>query len=142
MEYLFYILFFVIISVLSLCTIIPIFKRHHKTTGAIINYNATMSKYVYKVNMKSDDIIEKLKCKNIDDELSCTIDLANSVMIFSDDNDTREYHYCIQESSDYSVLKLEKVSLISMKSQIPYKLNPYMVRKLHAEMLPYSDNSF
>ena len=142
MEYLFYIMFFVIFSVLSLGIIIPIFKKHYKTTGAIINYNATMSKFVYKVNLKSDDLIEKLKCKNIDDELSCTIDLANSVMTFSDDNDTREYHYCIQESSDYSVLKLENVSLISMKSQIPYKLNTYMVRKLHAEMLPYSDNSF
>ena len=75
MEFLlFAILFFVILVPLVLGIIIPIYKSHNKVTGGIINYDSTMRKFVYKVNLSSEGIINLLKTKNDVDELSCSVD--------------------------------------------------------------------
>ncbi len=136
------ILFFVILFPLVLCIVIPIYKNHDKATGGIINHDAMMQKFVYKVNLKRDEIIDLLKIKNGLDELSCTIDLERGTVNFTEYGSNREYYYHIHECNGFSVLQLEQVVPIGMRSHIPLKLNPFMVRKLNAEIIPFSKYGF
>ena len=138
----FAILLFAILIPLVLGIIIPIYKSHYKVTGDIINYDSTMRKFVYKVNLSSEDIINLLKTKNDIDELSCSFDFNRSVIKFAEYGSNREYYFQIQECDGFSILRLEQVALIGMQSYVPHKLNPFIVSKLQAEIIPYSQYVF
>lgn len=143
MEFLpFTIFFFVILVPLVLGIIIPIYKSHNKVTAGIINYDSTMRKFVYKVNLSRENIIKLLKIKNAVDSLSCTFDFDKSVIKFSEYGSNIKYYFQVQECNDFSILRLEQVALISTQSHIPYKLNPFIVSKLQAEIIPYSQYGF
>lgn len=138
MEYLFFVLFFFVIFMpLVLGMIIPIYKEHSKVTGGIINYDSAMRKFVYKIYLSSQEIIDLLNTKNDIDELSCAFDFEKSVIRFSEYGSHRDYYFQLQECGDFSILRLEQVALIGMKSHVPYKLNPFMVSKLQAEIVPF-----
>lgn len=139
MKFLFLVLLlFALLIPMVLGIIIPIFKNHSKVTGDIINYDSTMSKFVYKINLSSEEIINLLKIKNDVDELSCTFDFDRSVISFSEYGSHKDYYFQIQECDGCSVLRLEQVALIGMQSYIPYKLNPFIVSKLQAQIIPFS----
>lgn len=143
MEFLFLVLiFFLIIIPFVLGIIIPIYKEHNKVTGGIINYDSTMRKFVYKINLSSKEIIDLLNTKNDIDELSCAFDFENSIIRFSEYGSHRDYCFNIQECSDFSILRLEQVDLFGMQNYITYKLNPFIVSKLRAEIVPFSQYYF
>jgi hypothetical protein len=101
-----------------------------------------MRKFVYKVSLTREDIINRLNTKNVMDELSCTFDFERSVARFSEFGSYKEYYFYIEEYNGYSFLKLEEVALIGIKSSVPIKLNPFMVNKLQAEIIPFSQHRF
>ncbi|MBQ8358354.1 MAG: hypothetical protein IJX37_00370 [Oscillospiraceae bacterium] len=143
MEYLYFAIFFIVILIPPvLGMIIPIYKSHGKVTGEIINYNSTMRKFVYKINLSSHEIIDLLNIKNDVDELSCTFDFDKSVIRFSEYGSHIDYYFQIQECGGFSILRLEQVALIGMQSYVPYKLNPFIVSKLRAEIIPFSQYGF
>lgn len=143
MEFLlFAIFFFLILIPLVLGITIPIYKNHKKVTNGIINYNPTMRKFVYKVNLSSEDIINLLKNKNETDELSCAFDFDKSIINFSEYGSNKEYYFRIQVCNGFSILMLEQVSLIGMQSHIPYKINSFITSKLQAEIIPFSQYGF
>lgn len=139
MELLFFVVFFFVILIpLVLGIIIPIYKNHSKVTGGIINYDSSMRKFVYKVNLSHQQMVDLLNTKNDVDELSCTFDFDKAIIRFSEYGSHRDYYFQIQECSGFSILKLEQVELIGMSSHVPYKLNPFIVNKLQAEIVPFS----
>ena len=143
MEFLFLILFFFIFLIpLILGIVIPIYKNHNKVTAGIINYDSTMRKFVYKINLSSHEIIDLLNTKNDGDELSCGFDYEKSIIRISEYGSHRDYYFNIQECSGFSILRLEQVSLFGMQSHVPLKLNPFIVSKLQAEIVPFSKYHF
>ena len=143
MEYVFWAIFFFIILIpLVLGIIIPIYKKHHSVTGGIVNYDSTMRKFVYKINLSYQQIVDLLNTKNDVDELSCTFDLDKAIIRFSEYGSHRDYYFQVQEFDGFSILRLEQVALIGMQSHVPYKLNPFFVSKLHAEIVPFSQYGF
>ena len=141
MEFL--LLFFIVILIpLVLGIHISIYNDHKKSCGGIINYDSSMRKFVYKIFLSSQEIVDLLSTRNEVDELSCDFDFESSVIRFSEYGSHRDYYFQVQECGDYSVLRLEQVALIGMRSSVPYKLNPFMVNKLKAEIVPFSLYSF
>lgn len=136
------IFFFVILIPLVLGMVAPMLKKHYKTTDAVMNYDIYMRKFVYKVPLKRDEIIEALRYTDDIDELSCSFDFERSAVVISEYGSSREYYFYIDEYDGYSILKLEQVALIGMSSHIQYKLNPFMVSKLHARLVPFSQYAF
>ncbi|MBE6949133.1 MAG: hypothetical protein E7456_04740 [Ruminococcaceae bacterium] len=134
--------FFLILIPLVLGIIIPIYKSHGKATGDVINYDLTMRKFVYKINLSSQEIIDLLNTKNAIDDLSCDFDFDKSIIRFSEYGSHRDYYFQIQQCSGFSILRLEQVALMGMQSYVPYKLNPFMVSKLQAEIIPFSKYAF
>ena len=143
MEFLIFSAFFFLILIpLVLAIIIPVYKNHHKTTRNVINYDSMMRKYVYKVYMSKEEIISKLKNTTDIDELSCDFNHERSVIKFSEYGSSREYYFKIHECDGFSILRLEQVELLGMSSYIPLKLNPFLVSKLRAEIIPFSQCGF
>ena len=101
-----------------------------------------MRKYVYKVYMAKEEIINTLRNNNGIDEISCNLDFERSIINFSEYGSNRDYYFQIQECDGFSILRLKQVSLLCMSSRIPYKLNPFIVRKLQAEIIPFSQYEF
>ena len=97
-----------------------------------------MLKYIYKVYLPKENIIRILEEKNVIDDLSFKFDFEKSIVKISEYGSSREYFFDIQEYDGYSILKLNQVSFFAMSSHIPYKLNPFMVNKLKAEPIPFS----
>ncbi len=142
MDFLFLvIIFFVVIVPLVLGIVIPIYKKHNNVTGNVVNYDAFMRKYVYKIYMSQEEIINTLKIKNDTDELSCTFDFDRAVILFSEYGLSKEYFFEIQECDGFSILKLNQVDFL-LQNNISYKLNPFMVSKLNAEIVPFSQYEF
>ena len=139
MEILVIPIFIVLILMLVMGHTIPIYKKHAETSANIKNFDSYMRKFVYKVNLPSEIIINALSTRNVVDELYCHFDLENSVIRISEYGSHRDYYYQIIECDGYCILKLEQVALIGMSSYIPYMLNPFMVSKLQAELIPYSE---
>lgn len=143
MEVLFYMIFFFIILIpLVLGIFMPILMNHNKATSDIINYDSVMRKFVYKVPLAREEIIRILKTPNAIDTLSCSFDFEKSTIVFSEYGSHNEYYFHIEEHSGFSILKLEQTSLIVISGHIPYKLNPFMVSKLQAEIVPFSQYRF
>ena len=134
------------IMVVCLGVLIPKYEKFAKATGSVVNYDRNMTKFVYKVYMSREEIISSLKIMNVKDELSCTFDFERNIVIFTDilmsyvyKGINKKYFYEIQECDGFSILKLSSVSpLFSERNDIPYKLNPFMVSKINAEIVPFS----
>ena len=143
MEFLFFALLILVVLIpLVLGIIIPIYKNHREATGGISNYDSFMRKFVYKVCLSKEEIIERLKTRNTTDELACIFDANKPIITFSEYGSDRAYYFSVQEGEGYSVLRLGQVSSLAMQSHVPYKLNPYMIRKLQAQIVPFSEFGF
>ena len=122
---------------------ISMHKQHSQATGNIINYDVFMNKFVYKIPLTKAEIISKLSDRNDAGELSCTLDPERAVIVFSDFNSSKDYFFYIQEQDGFSVLQLKTVSAVSMhRNYIGWKLNPFMVDKLHAQIVPFAQYGF
>ena len=141
-PWLFVAFFFLLLIPLVLAITIPIYKNHYKATSNVVNYDSMMRKFVYKVCMSSEQIINELKNTTDIDELSCDFDHERSVIKFSEYGSSREYYFKIHECDGFSILCLEQVELLGMQSYIPLKLNPFLVSKLRAEIIPFSQYGF
>ena len=136
------VIFILILLPLMIVFFIPKIIRHYKSTGAILNYNSTMTKFVYKVPMPKDDIIRMLQMKNAAERLTCTVDLENLIVTFQDVNSTREYYFYIEKYNSFSILKLAQTTRINTGGHILYELNPYIISKLQAEPILFSEYGF
>ncbi|MBO5097192.1 MAG: hypothetical protein J6B96_02630 [Agathobacter sp.] len=135
-------LFFIILILIVFGIIYPIYKNHFKATGGIINYDITMREFVYKTNLQHDDVVELLSMRSDNDELLCEFDFNRSIIKFSEYGSNREYYFQIQRYDGFSILRLEQVALIGMSSHVPYKLNPFIISKLQAEIVPFTEYGF
>lgn len=131
--------FLLLLIPLVLGIVIPTVREHKKTTGDVVNYDSMMRTFMYKIPMSQAEIISTLQEKNGADVLSCDFDPERSIVKIAEYGSSREYYYTIEVCNGYSVLKLTQVSLMGMQSHIPYKLNPFMVSKLKAKLLPYKE---
>ena len=143
MDIFFFILFlFIVIIPIVLMHHIPIHKNHIQATNGVINYDSFMRKFVYKVSFTEKEIIDKLTIPNAIDELQCNFDFEKNTVIFSEYGSHMAYYFQIVKCNSFSILRLEQTSLIGMKSSVPYKLNPFLINKLQAQIIPFSKYGF
>ena len=136
------IFFFVILIPLCLGIVVPMYKKHYKTIDGGMNYDIYMRKFVYKVPLKRDEIIEALSFTDEIDELTCSFDAVRHIVDISEYGSHREYFFYIEEYDGFCFLKLEQTSVFAMSSRVPFKLNPFIVNRLQAELVPFSEYAF
>ncbi len=134
----FIVIFFLFLIAIVLGIVFTTHKSHKKVTNGIANYDSSMRKFVYKIYLSKEDIVNLLKTKNEIDELFCEFNFKKSTVNISEYGSCIEYYFRIQECNGFSILNLEQVTFVGMQSYIPYKLNPFMINKLNAEIVPFS----
>ncbi len=142
MKIVFIILFFIMLFALVLGIIIPIYKNHKKISNGIINYDSTMRRFVYKVNLSRQEVIKLLKTKNEVDELICSFNDDETIITIAEYSSNRKYYFEVREYKEYSILRLEQIALIGTQSWVSYKLNPFISSKLQAEIIPFSQYGY
>ena len=116
----------------------PSYEKYLNATNGIVNYNPALTKFVYKVYMSKEEIINSLKIMNVKDELSCAFDFERNIIIFSGlEIIKKEFFYEIHECDGFSILKLRQASLYGSPNFV-FKINPFMVSKINAEIIPFS----
>ena len=120
-------------------TLVKKTKQANKTE----NYNRMMNRYIYKVPMQAEELLDTLGRKNVYESLYCTIDQENHVITLSNPTNPREYKkycYSIHEAVDFSILRIEEIYSFRRKGYLHLKVNPFILQKLNAEKMVYYQN--
>ena len=135
-----FLLFFVLLLIAIIFgTYIPAYQTYKNATGNIVNHDPTMQKFVYKVFLSKQQILDILSHTENTDLLYCHVDLEQSIIEFSDLTYKDKFNFEILELNNFSVLRLNRILFqTSRGSLIVYKLNPFLVQKLNAEIIPYA----
>ena len=130
---------FIFILIVTLGVTIPMYAKHWKATGGVVNYDFAGRMIVYKVYMSEEEIINSLKIMNAKDSLTCKFDFEKKTVLFSELSGMKqEFFYDIQECDGFSILKLNQASVFGVRDFIPFKLNLFMISKINAEIIPFS----
>lgn len=136
----FYLFFFLILLPLVLLMIYPIYKKHYETTANVTNFNGDMSKFVYRIELTREQILERLKIPNINDGMH--YELKDDEITFSNYGDADStWQIIIEEYQGFSILRINKLGFIlSSQSYIPMIMNPFWANKCDAKPIPFSDS--
>ena len=139
-------LFFAIFSCLVLPVVLlyskSIIREHDDVTGETVNYDSFMRKFVYKVSLTQDEIIHTLTISNDADALHCSFDTDVPIITFSEYGSGVAYYFSLREYDGFYILRLEQVPKFGTQGAIPHKLNPFIVKKLHAQIVSFSQYGF
>ncbi len=138
MEEIFFVVMYLFVLTLVLAIVVPLYKNHIKVTKEIINYDNFMRCFVYKTYLSKDEIIKALQVINSADELKCDVNNEESTIVFSEYGASVRYCFEVKQVEDFCVFKLEQISFVATQGNISLKLNPFITKKLNAEMVPYS----
>ena len=116
-------------------------KEHMSTTKEIVNHNDRLTKFVYKIPMKREEIIEALRSAKDTSELRCEVDPSLSQLTFDSVNGRRKYAYAVREEKDYSYFYIKEL-YTPFQGHVEYKINSFMIANLGAELIPYSEDAF
>ncbi len=140
MEFLESMVFMAVVLALLAAVLVPPMVRHRKVT-AVRNHNVARMKFVYKIEMSQEALLDTLSDST--NNLAFRINRENATMRICDASSTILYYYDIEKIADETVvLRLEQRSYVTMRSQISYKLNPFFVDFLDAELLPFEEYGF
>lgn len=130
---------FIFILIVTLGVTIPMYAKHWKATGGVVNYDFAGKNIVYKVYMSEEEIINSLKIMNAKDSLACTFDFEKKTVLFKELSGIKqEYFYEIKECGGFSILQLSQATVFGVRDFIPYKLNLFLISKINAEIIPFS----
>ena len=135
----FFLFFFLILTPLVLLMVYPKCKKHYEATGNVTNYNGDMSKFVYRVELTKEQILERLKIPNYNDGLH--YELKDDEITFSDyGSPDSTWQIIVEEYKEITILRVNKLGFIlPSQSYIPIKMNPFWANKCDAKPIPFSD---
>lgn len=97
-----------------------------------------MNEFVFKVHLMTLEIMQKLGIRNAGDELDCVLDSEEMTIVLSHYGGKRKFAVEIREYDEFSILKLRGSKFTMGANYLEYKINPFIVKKLDAELVPYS----
>ncbi len=138
-EVLVVIFFFLVLIPLVLAIVIPVYKNHIKVTGNIINYDTHKRCFVYKTYLSREEILKALQIVNAADELKCVLNSQESTIVFSEYGASIKYYFEVKQVYGFYIFKIEQIPYFATNGYIPIKLNSFIVQKLSAELVPFSE---
>ena len=138
----------VLIIIFSVCFLVVglgIFykcRELRKVSKGVVNHDNFMREFIFKIDKPEEEILSILSSEIKSDFFSCTLNQNEKTITFYEFRDMNEYKYDIQEYDNYCILRLKQTSFISNIRDVLYKLNPFIVKKLNAEIIPYSKDGF
>lgn len=117
----------------------PIYKKHCEATGDVVNYNALATKYVYRSELTSAEILDRLKMPNIHDGIRYSLKEDEITFSYYGEADT-VWQIIIEEYKGFSILRVNKLgSVLTSQRYIFMEMNPFWANKCDAKPIPFSD---
>ena len=139
MEFIFLALAFVILFPVALYFILAPMFRERRISNNVRNQDTFSQEYLFKVNCAKDEFLKKINTPNVYDVLEFTFDNNTMTITFSKYGANIPYTVFIKEFDGGCYIKLSKNVLIGDRSNIPYQINEFMIKKFNAELLPYEE---
>ena len=139
MEFIIFAIVFVALIPISLFLILKPMLRERKISNGIRNQDTFSQKYLFKVNYTKNEFLQKLNIPNVYDVLEFTFDNNTMTITFSEYNAKIPYLVTIKELENGCYIRLTKKVFFGDKSNIPYYINEFMIKKFDAELLPYEE---
>lgn len=139
MEFIFLAVAFLILIPVVLYFILFPKLREREISNGIRNQDEFSQNYLFKVNCSKQNFLQKMNAANVLDLLEYTFDLDTKTITFSKYGANIPYTVFIKEFDGGCYIKLTKNVLIGDRSNIPYQINEFMIKKFNAELLPYEE---
>ena len=139
MEFIiFAIVFVALISIVLFFVLKPMF-RERKISNGIRNQDALYANYLFKTNYSKQEFLNLIVISNVTDLMDYTFDNNTMIITFSKYNAKIPYLVTIKEIENGCYIRLTKKVFIGDRSNIPYYINEFMIKKFDAEILPYEE---
>ena len=136
----FWLLFSALLFILVLASWIPIWRRNSRAENGVVNHDAMMTRFIWRVRLTPSEIIPALTKENVQDALRCSLEPDGQTLRMSlGHSEDACYHFTIEQHNGFSVLRLVQTPVILANGMQKTMLNPFVIGKLGAEPLPYSD---
>ena len=136
----FSLLVFAFVFILVLAIWIPVWRKNSCAEDGVVNHDAMMTQFVWRVQLLPSEIIPALTKANVQDALRCSLDPDGQTLRMSlGHSEDACYHFTIEQHNGFSVLRLVQTPVILAHGMQKTMLNPFVIGKLGAEPLPYSD---
>ena len=139
MDYIYFALALIVLISIVLYFILSPGFRERKITNGVRNQDAFSQNYLFKVNYQKQEFIRLMNLPNVSDALEYIFDDTKMVVTFSKHGANIPYTVFIKECNSGCYVKLIKNVLIGNRSNIPYQINEFMIKKFGAELLPYEE---
>ena len=140
--YAFLIVFIIIVIPVALYLIFKPLYRNKQTLNGVENYDAFMRKYVFRVEMTEEEFYGRLKTKNINDTLEYCLNDDCSVVTFTRYGSKYPYKILTEEADESIILRIQQIPIITDRSNVPYLINEFFIKKFDAKPMEYSKYPF
>ena len=139
MDFVYLALAFVVLIPFALYFILAPMFRERKISNGVRNQDEFARNYLFKVNFPKQELMKLMNLPNVSDALEYVFDNKTMVITFSKYGANIPYTVFIKECDSGCYVKLTKNVLIGDRSNIPYQINEFMIKKFDAELLPYKE---
>ena len=116
----------------------PMF-RERKISNGIRNQDAFSQNYLFKINYSKQEFLNRIERSSITDLMDYTFDNNTMIITFSKYSAKIPYAVIIKELEGGCYIRLTKSVFLGDRSNIPYYINEFMIKKFDAELLPYEE---
>ena len=139
MEFIIFAIVFVALIPIVLFFILKPALRERKISNGIRNQDVLSQNYLFKINYSKQEFLSRIEISNVADLMDYTFDNKTMAITFSKYNAKISYTVTIKELENGCYIRLTKNRFIGDRSNIPYCINEFMIKKFDAELLPYEE---
>ena len=136
-----FIIFAIVFVALIPIVLFLIFKpvlRERKISNGIRNQDAFSQNYLFKINYSKQEFLRRIEISNVTDSMDYAFDNNTMIITFSKFIAKLPYTVTIKELENGCYIRLTK-NVFFGRSNIPYYINEFMIKKFDAELLPYEE---
>lgn len=140
--YIFVIVFFIVVIPVALYLVLKPMFQQNKLLNGVVNYDAFMRKFVFRVEITKEIFYARLKSHNSNDSLEYFLSDDCSVITFTRYNSKYPYKMFTEEVDESIVLRIEQIPRIMDRGNVPYLINEFFIKKFNAKPLEYRNYPF
>ena len=138
MEYIVFIILFILAIPLVLFIIFKPVSEDRKIRNNITNFDSFMQHYCFELTCNQSDAISQLSIHNVKDTLEYKFDSNHLTIVFLHLGASIEHQLSFYVFENKTYLKVSRVKFMHERSNIPLIINKFFVEKVGATPVDYS----
>ncbi len=138
MEYIVFIVLFILAIPLALFLIFKPVMEDKKVRNNVMNFDSLMQHYCFVLNCNQSEAIKQLAVRNVKDTLEYTFDADCLTIVFSHLGVSIEHQLSFCKVENRTYLKVSRVKFLHSRSNIPLMINRFFIEKIGAIPVDYA----